>query len=176
MKRFEIQRKGKDGALEAFAKRLDLGASAKNSALTVGVHDNDASRMTGDGVTNAQLALWHEYGTETVPARPVIRATLAENNKEYKRLGALLFKRYLRGEEESVESALAKLGIRIIRDMKVHARKNLLPLADSTVAAKRRAGVPRPNAPLFATGAYMESIKAKFAGTNTEVGAVSGGK
>jgi len=176
--RFEVEHKGKDGALDAFAKRLRLGREAKNTSLTVGVHENEAHRTDGDGITNAQLAELHEFGSRDghTPARPVIRSTLAANRRLYQELGAKLFKRYLNGHEESVESALAKLGIRIVRDMKVYARKNLLPLAASTIASKRRHGMPRPNAPLFGTGAYMESIKAKFEGTNTDVGSVESGE
>jgi len=132
--------------------------AARNPALTVGVHREEAKkREEPGGPTNADLALWHEFGTEDVPARPFIRPVMASNRAVY----AKLLTQYYKSGKTPME-CLKLLGMVIVSDMRKGLLRGVKPdLSEARIEAKREAGYPRPHTPLFATGALFNSIAAK---------------
>ena len=52
--------------------------------VTIGVHEDDSARVDGDtSISNAQLLAAHEFGTETIPARPTLIPGVESGNDEY---------------------------------------------------------------------------------------------
>jgi hypothetical protein len=58
-----------------------LSKLAKFAApLTVGVHASEGASAEKDGATILEVAIWNEFGTNTIPARSFLRAWFDENH------------------------------------------------------------------------------------------------
>lgn len=149
--------------LNELVRRIEAG----KATVSIGVHAEDASRVDpGSGLTNAQLANIHEYGTEHIPARSFVRAPLRENKQKYKALGATLMRKYVMGDITNLMQAIMPLGFEMLADMQARLLRGIAPpLKDDTVLAKRHKGYPRPHVALYATGSLYASIKVKYEGT-----------
>jgi hypothetical protein len=165
---------GKKSPLDSFLMRVRT--VAQKAELDIGIHKEDAERsfeVESSGaisrVTNTQLAVWHEFGTENLPARPFLRPVFYQNNATYQELAARLFKQYLDGKIDSPEMVLTMVGRRIVTDLQRNFIRNITPPASpATVASKRERGLPRPHVVLYATGGLYNSIKAKLKSNNVE--------
>jgi len=154
---------GGSSKLDELVRRIEAG----KATVSVGVHEEDNQRKDpASGLTNAQLASIHEFGTETVPARSFIRAPLHANRQKYKALGASLMRKYVKGEVANLRQAITPLGLEMLADVQAALLRSIPPpLAADTVEAKRRHGYPRPHVALYATGSLYASIKMKYEGT-----------
>jgi len=126
-------------------------------AVKVGVVGPDAN-VTHDprsGLTNAELAVFMEYGTKTVPARPAIRGTIDGNKDRYfKEILPKLARAVVEGKI-SFHEALDVFGLKVATDIKsaITSGEGIPPpLQPETVAAK---GSDRP---LVDTGRLLNSI------------------
>jgi hypothetical protein len=155
--------KGDRSKLDELVRRIEAG----KVRVSIGVHQEDGARRDPHtGLTNAQIASFHEFGTETVPARSFIRAPLRENRERYKALGATLMRKYVNGEESNLQRLAMQLGNEMLSDMQARLIRGIPPrLQPDTVAGKRRHGYARPDVALYATGALYASIKIKYEGT-----------
>lgn len=144
----------------------NVKANSGQFALDVGVHREQAEERTsinGESVSNADLALWHEFGNPktNLPARPFLRTTMAENAAVYEKYLAQQFKLFL-DSRQTLERAMANLGIVIVGDIRRKIIKGIPPaLAATTLARKRRLGMPRPHVALYASGAMYNAIQAR---------------
>lgn len=149
--------------LDELVRRIEAG----KATVSIGVHKEDASRVDpASGLTNAQLALIHEYGTETVPARSFVRAPLRENREKYKALGASQMRKYVKGEIRTLQAAIMPLGVAMLSDMQARLIRGISPpLQEATVQSKKHKGYPRPHVALYGTGSLYASIKVRYEGT-----------
>lgn len=149
--------------LNELVRRIEAG----KATVSIGVHAEDASRVDpGSGLTNAQLANIHEYGTEHIPARSFIRAPLRENRQRYKALGATQMRKYIKGEITNLQQAIMPLALAMLGDVQARLLRSIAPpLQEATVEAKKHKGYPRPHVALYATGSLYASIKVKYEGT-----------
>lgn len=115
-------------------------------SLSVGVMDGATNVETGSQV--AEYAIYNEFGTKRIPARPAMRATLDANADRYvDGLGNML----MSGTDP--ETALDTLAQVVEGDIKRNiAEWQSPPNAPATVAHKGF------NAPLKETGAYEQAI------------------
>lgn len=120
----------------------------------VGVLDSTNARTDGSGITNAELALIHEFGSPDagIPERSHFRSTFDANKGKYERqltraVGLVLDRKL------SFEGALELVAIQHEADIKAAIARGIPPEnAPSTIARK---GSTKP---LIDTGAYRASI------------------
>ena len=74
-------------------------------------------RYMDTGESIAQVALWQEYGTGTIPPRPFIRPALAEHKKDWTRAAKILAKRYVNDSAE-LQAVYDGTGTLIVGDIR----------------------------------------------------------
>jgi phage gpG-like protein len=167
---FQIEEKS-DGwkRLQALLKSMRQGESYVKAGVTgeaaAEQHDDEDGSVP---LTNVDLAVIHEFGTASIPARPFINGTFILHRDEYvRRLRELLPKVY--EGRTTIPVMLEIVGMQMARDMRnrmVEGDGIPPPLAPSTLAAKRAKGAwnkrgkaanvePRP---LVDTGRLRNSI------------------
>lgn len=93
-----------------------------------------------DKLTNAQLAVWLEFGTSSMPARPFIRPAFELNRTKYQALIRRLVAKELYKGQAGYERALAIVGQAMASDMKKYVTAGPQippPNAPSTLARKQ---------------------------------------
>ena len=136
-------------ALEAFdASKFD------NTIMQVGVVDE--SLAYPDGTRVVDVAMWNEFGTDTIPARPALRTALKKIAPTLAKIGTEQAKQMLAGKLrfDHATRRLAKLLAGAMQESIEKWRRP--PNAESTVARKGF------NDPLIETGLYVNSIDFKL--------------
>lgn len=139
--------------LENFRRVKKLVSELKDGRayVKVGVV-GEAAAEGRNGLTNAQLAAYQEFGTETIPARSFINAPFESNKGKYKRALYELLPKVLEGAL-SVTRALNLVGAAAAKDMRAAIRAGIPPPnASATIAAKGS------STPLIDTGQLLRSI------------------
>ncbi len=129
--------------------------------VVVGVMGSEASADHG-GLTNIQIATFHEFGTEKIPERSFLRATLDEKRAELSKIAVQELGAVIKGERDLV-TALRRFGLRIETAVRDRIRAGIAPgLKDSTIQAKKKKGAPiGANVPLIDTGQLIQSIRSE---------------
>lgn len=148
----------KDLGLKNLRKKIRVLSKA-GASVTSGVHEG--SPRAGDGLSNAEVASFHEFGTSTVPARPFVGPTVKENEAEYLRMLAQALKKddWTSASTRDVKDSLELVGMKMAADMRRRIRDGIEPpLAESTI---KRKGSSKP---LVDTAQMVNSIKHKVHG------------
>lgn len=137
-----------------------------NSYVSIGIHQDagtyeDAGDIKGYGepVSVVEVALWQEFGTESIPSRSFIRTTMDDNSSKInawrtEMIENILFKGW------TVEKALEAIGLRIQILIQNKIKSNVPPpLAESTANAKLAKG--RPAVTLIDSGLMLRSVTYK---------------
>ena len=117
-----------------------------------------------DGTKAAMVAASAEFGTETAPARPIIRPTIEREKGNWKRIIKDGSRRILNGEIDSFKEGF---GLQVQGDIQVTIAQIQGPaLAESTIKARQRkladgATVGSLDKPLVETGYLLSSVKSK---------------
>lgn len=123
--------------------------------VKVGVVGDGAGQSHADsGLTNAELAAVHEFGTIDghIPERSFLRSTIDENAEKYHDFAKALHLKVIEGKITTTD-ALGLFGARVVADVKRKLQAGIdPPLADSTVDRKGS------SKPLIDTGALINSI------------------
>ena len=119
--------------------------------VAVGVVGADADRDRG-GVTNADLAVIHEYGTDRIPARSFLGGTMAATRKDLDRFIASR-KRKVEDGELSVDQALEQIGMRHAADIQEFIADGIDP-----PNAPRTIELKGSSKPLIDSGQLRQSI------------------
>lgn len=142
------------GGLDALQKRLRL-LRARHAYVKAGVLGKAPVRTEG-GITNAQLASVHEYGTSKVPARPFIAPPFHANRESYMQILQAGYRAAVTKDDPAVfVKMLRLLGMKIVADIRKHVTAGPPippPLSPKTIARK---GSSRP---LVDTGQMIRSI------------------
>lgn len=104
----------------------------RKAYVKAGLLGGDKDYRPGEAITNVQLGLVHEFGTDHVPERSWIRSTFEEKRAEYVELLKKLLVPVYEGKW-GITRALGIVGARMASDQKK--------------AVKTGAGIPPPNAP-----------------------------
>jgi hypothetical protein len=119
------------------------------SALTVGIHD-DAGEA-GDGLTVAQVAAFHEFGTVRVPERSFIRSTLDNQRTSIEARVRDITRSVISNRRRlTPKAALGILGLDLQRRIQETIRRGIPPSL-----------VSREGTPLIDTGQLIQSITFK---------------
>ena len=116
----------------------------KNKLLSVGLPQG--SNPYPDGTSVIDVGIAHEFGTETLPERSFLRATLAENKQKYRNFMKRIPSKIINGQSKS-ETEMERLGLVVSSDCKSRIYDGIEP------KKKRGEGVP-----LIDTGHLVESI------------------
>lgn len=151
-------------------RNIDKGWEALMSAVRAQAADNISVKVgviggsrTGDDLTNAEIAMVHEYGSPAagIPERSFLRASIDLNREKYRAymhrtVGKLLDKWVLSRKSGPVDLTLAfeRLGLMAAADVKRLMRLSgyFVPLKPETM---RRKGSSKP---LIDTGQLINSI------------------
>lgn len=124
--------------------KRNLNVALTRSAFEVGVANADRVHPSG-GATIGDVAIFQEFGTDTIPERSFMRSTLAANRG-----------RYIRGIFGSVK--------KVIETSRLSEMRKLAERVASDIRRTIEAGVPPPLAdgsgrtPLIDTGTLRDSI------------------
>lgn len=164
---------------EKVEKILENIKGLRNSYVTIGVHEGAGSYQGGETV--AEVALWNEFGTRTVPERSWMRSAIDENEGLIEQWREEMVKHILE-DGWTVEKALEAMGFRIqtLLQNKILSNvpppygtgvRTLGPLSkdeqggqDSKVDKNRKAKQAEgynPNQTLYASGLMYRSVTFK---------------
>ena len=141
------------------------GKRVSQHRVTIGIH-NDEPKVDYDGkdsdATLAMVAMWHEFGTGTVPPRSFLRQWYDSNTG---RIRSEMSKA-MAAEYNGKKSAVHQLARRWAREVASIIRRgeSFAPLETATVDKKAAHGLPSPKKPLIATGQLVSSISAQVDG------------
>lgn len=142
----------------------EMRAASAGPHVTVGVHEiageypkKPGSKSEAPSVVD--VAVWNEFGTESIPSRPFIRNVLHTKRSEINVLRAKLAKQIF-GGKITIHQALEVIGFRVQQWIvnQISGRSPFEANAPSTIAAKKADNVSPPNKPLYHTGLLMRSI------------------
>ena len=128
----------RDMGWNALVKRAK---EAKDGRVKVGVLADDAKGGADhDGLTVAELAVVHHFGTSTIPARPFLAMAFDKNRQELIEMGAGLINAVITGKMTGTR-ALGLMGLKLSTEAKkvISTGSQLKPLAQSTITARLRA-------------------------------------
>ena len=113
---------------------------------------------TTDGKSIAEYAIYNEFGTSRIPARPFMRTVAKERPKQW--IGEMV--RHVRGRATNPavwKEALGLAGESMKSDIKDSIQNgSWTPNAPATVAAKTRKGKVEPDRPLIDTGQMLGAV------------------
>lgn len=107
--------------------------------ITVGVH-GDAGVDDDNGVSLAVIASVHEFGSQTVHARPFIRPTFDSQKERYwRRIRGALVAAARRHGTRSLQQNLGQVGEGMVSDIRRRIRSRIAPtLSDATIARREK--------------------------------------
>lgn len=120
---------------------MKLFQKGSKSHARVGVLEGKVAPGTSVPATNyAMIAAYNEFGTDTIPARPFIKQTVAVHRKLFIRMLALGAGKMVKGEmtERQVYEELGLAGVKRMRQTIRDAPSWAKPNAPATVAQKVR--------------------------------------
>lgn len=120
------------------------------------------------GIGTAEIAAANEYGTETAPARPMLRRTVDERRAEYERKHKEAWGRAIDGTEP-IERALLRFGNDVRNDVvRTITTGPHIPNAPSTIARKGS------SSPLIDRGIMRDQVDVRVGlGSAAAAGALS---
>ena len=136
----------KGSKLEKLSKK-----KSQTNTVKIGVFGSAGQSKNGD-LTNAQLAIIHEFGTARTPSRSFLRSTFDEKNKEWRKFIEAMSKRVFEGDMDELQ-VLGLLGEKAVADIREKIRSGIAPtLKASTI---KRKGSSKP---LIDSGRLLNSI------------------
>lgn len=120
--------------------------------VKIGFPEEKSESKTGTNLTVAQVATFHEFGTEHIPERSFIRSTVAENRADINSFIENLKPSILNGASLKALSILGEYVQNLIKK-KIQTGGDWAPLKASTIRAKGS------SKPLIDTGQMLNSIR-----------------
>jgi hypothetical protein len=114
-----------------------------NKQVLVGVTADKTQRQEGDGVTNATIAYLQDNGSpiNNIPARPFMLPGLAAAEEKIKRIFKTGAEQILRGEQQSAEPVLLKVGLVLQAAIRGKINEGIPPpLAERTLQERIASG------------------------------------
>ena len=125
------------------------------SHTKVGFMSGDG-RDDNSGLTNAEVAMFNEFGTSNAPARPFIRPTIAENKEKIFDMQEEGYSRVIQ-QKSTVGRELGKIGAFTQSEIQKKIREvRTPPNAASTIKRKSPGATP-----LIDTGAMRQAVSHK---------------
>ena len=144
---------------EKYKRFLDAVSRIAGS-VRAGIPAN-ATHKSEDGSTQsiAAYAIYNEFGTSRIPARPFMRQTAESNTKKWIASMVGYIKSRNPAEPQTWKNALGAVGELMAKDIIAEIEKgSFAPNAPATVAAKKRKGKTDPAHPLIDTGDMQHAV------------------
>ena len=145
-----VKIQGGDKYKKFLAKMSEIAGGVKAGIL------NGAT--TTDGKSIPEYAVYNEFGTSRIPARPFMRTVAKTKPKQW--IGQMVA--HVRGkaaDPQSWKGALVLAGESMKADIKNSIQNgSWAPNAPATVAAKKRKGKVEPDHPLIDTGQMLAAV------------------
>lgn len=119
------------GKYDALMKRIAL---LRSSAITVGIHGDDAAR--DDGASNVLIGAVHEFGSDKVPARPFLRPGVAAAAAEIGEEAAIGLKGLVAGTT-TVARVMGRMGNAAVAGIIRRIDSNIAPALSPKTIEKR---------------------------------------
>lgn len=146
--RLTVKHTKKNGGIDGLRSLLQDRAVKVGVLRGTGPHPNSE-----EGLSIAQILAFNEFGTPTIPERPVIRFTLRNSRKRYRAVLTKLFRKVLNGKMRDTV-ALGTFGELVQTDVQLRILNlRTPPNAPSTIKLKGSSN------PLIATGVVRQSIR-----------------
>jgi len=117
---------------------------------------SDAGSNHNSGESIVEYALYNEYGTEHIPARPFMRITADSKGKHWAKLMTYCFDKALEAKGKNIEHDIGRVGEQMISDIKETISSNMTP-ANAAGTIKRK----KSSRTLIDTGALRASISSR---------------
>jgi hypothetical protein len=148
----KVKKNLRDRTRRVWPHRIAVGINAKDGAQPkVDYHGKDTE------ATLAQVLKWMEFGTDTVPERPIMRIWFDANETRLRREMTAATRREYMGKKEAVH----ELGEKWAEELREYYLAGAAPvdeLATSTIGAKAAAGLSHPEIPVVATRQLVDAI------------------
>lgn len=153
----------KDYGMKALRKQI---RELKDKPLVkIGFQGSKGEKVHAGGeLTNTEIATIHEYGTDNIPERSMIRSTTKENKQKYNETIEKLGKQIITPSSKmTVEKGLGIIGQMVLTDVRNKFTNNDWPaLKDPTRGGKQSAGKPLlDTAQLRNSATYVVDLKGK---------------
>jgi phage gpG-like protein len=146
----------KDKVAAVLLSLKDIGAKR----VYVGIPSSGNTRQ-GIPIGNASLGYIHENGSpaNNIPARPFLKVGVAAAKAQIAAILKSAAKKSADGDKSAVDKGLNAVGLTAQASIKktIKAGEGFVPLAVSTIAARKRKGV-QGTKPLIRTGQLLNSI------------------
>ena len=144
--------KGGDKYKKFLAKMAEIAGGVK-----AGILEGATNRVTGEPI--APYAVYNEFGTSRIPARPFMRTVAKSEPKKW--VGTMVGHIRGRATDPAIwKQALGKAGEQMVKDIQNSIQNgSWTPNAPATVRAKARKGKGEPDHPLMDTGEMFAAVK-----------------
>ena len=142
-----------DKGFKNFTKLLNDLSKVKIEAGVFG--DAGANPKSGESIV--EYAVYNEYGTEHIPARPFMGLTADSKGDDWTKLMTDCFDKALETEGKNIEKDLGRIGEQITGDIKKTVSSNISP-ANAASTIKRKGS----SKTLIDTGALRAAISSKI--------------
>lgn len=145
-----VKIEGGDKYKRFLAKMAEIAGGVKAGIL------NNAT--TTDGKSIAEYAIYNEFGTSRIPARPFMRTVAKSEQKKW--VGTMVGHIRGRATDPAIwKQALGKAGEQMVKDIQNSIQNgSWAPNAPATVRAKARKGKSEPDHPLMDTGEMFAAV------------------
>ena len=151
MSAVNVEIKGGDKYKKFLSKMAEIAGGVK-----AGIFGNATNAETKEPI--APYAVYNEFGTKNIPARPYMRTVAKEKPKVW--VGTMVG--HIRGrakDPQAWKDALGKAGEQMVKDIQFSIeRGSWTPNAPATIAAKKRKGKVEPDHPLMDTGSMLSAV------------------
>jgi hypothetical protein len=126
------------GEKEIRRRIAELAKTPGGPYVKAGILADAGAHKDADGLTVAEIAIFNEFGTPTIPERGFMRAAAVELTPIMKALGARMLSAYISGKL-TLDQALDTMGLKAVAVIKRTIRDwEDPPNAPSTIRAKAR--------------------------------------
>ena len=151
----KLQRTTIEMTAKEFYKAMDK--SLKEYAnITVGVHAD--AHDYPDGTSSADVAMWNEYGTDTIPARYWLRGSLAKERPAVTRAYQKNLERNYK-YPAAFKNAQIAMANDLITQIINHVENNTIGMQGNEASTIRKKGGDQP---MVATGHLLRQLDWKF--------------
>ena len=127
-------------------------------AVDVGIIEEEAQEQHADSqLTNAEVGMFHEFGTVNVWERSFIRATIDEKHNQIARLFARLSKAMI-DRKANQAKGLGLIGEQVISWIKARIRSSIPPPLTPSTIKQKTVGGKKGTVPLIDTGQLIGSL------------------
>ena len=146
--------KGGDKYKAFLAKMSEIAGGVK-----AGILEGATNRVTGEPI--APYAVYNEFGTSRIPARPFMRTVAKSEPKKW--VGTMVGHIRDRAADPAIwKQALGKAGEQMVKDIQNSIQNgSWVPNASATVKAKARKGKSEPDHPLMDTGEMFAAVSSE---------------